>query len=322
VRAKSRNKFLTDPVTQEELMVRNICHYLRIFIILVLLAGGGLPPPAAQAQAETNVADPETIHIVQRGETLSSIARRYGVTVAALMAANGLTTTTIYVGQRLLIPSGGSTPGTYHVVQRGETLFSISRRYGVTVQAIRAANGLTSNTIYVGQRLIIPTGGGEPTPGQGRRIEFASGQTSSRVTGVVQVPKMDVYLLRASQGQKVRIELISSNAGALLGVIGVSDSVAYKAVSTAGTVFEFESPLTQDYQILVATENPSAVSYEMLVVISPGAAPAPTRITFAPDATSATVMGVASIVAPARYVVAAQSGRQMTVTLTTGTGTT
>jgi LysM repeat protein len=397
-----------------------IHHSLRLFILIIFLAGtgGGLQPRAAQAQAETNVADPETIHIVQRGETLSSIARRYGVTVAALMAYNSLTSTTIYVGQHLLIPGGGSTPVVYHTVQRGETLFSISRRYGVTVQAIRAANGLSSNLIYVGQRLIIPTGGGSTpvvyhtvqrgetlfsisrrygvtvqaiqaanrltsttiyvgqrllipsggstpvvyhtvqrgetlfsisrrygvtvqairaanglssnliyvgqrllipggsTPGQGQRIEFAPGQSSARVTGVVQAPEMDLYLLRASQGQTVRIELISSDASALLGVTGVSDGVAYKPLSTPGTVFEHAAPLTQDYQIRVATNNTSTVSYEMLAVIMPGTAPAPTRITFASGATSATVSGVVSTVEPARYVVGAQGGQQMTVTLT------
>jgi len=99
------------------------------------------------------------IYVVQRGDTLYSIARRYGTTVYALMVANGLRGTTIYVGQRLVIPGTGAPwpSQRIHVVQRGETLWAISRRYGTTPWIIAAANGLTNlNLIYVGQRLIIP----------------------------------------------------------------------------------------------------------------------------------------------------------------------
>ncbi len=100
-----------------------------------------------------------TVYIVKWGDTLYSIARRYGTTVYALMDANGLQGTTIYAGQRLVIPgSGTSWPSqTVHVVQRGETLWAIARRYGTTPWVIAAANRLTNlNLIYVGQRLIIP----------------------------------------------------------------------------------------------------------------------------------------------------------------------
>lgn len=103
------------------------------------------------------------VHIVQPGENLSGIAARYGVDMWALARANGIVNpNTIYVGQRLTIP--GTTPaptpaptGKVHVVQPGETLFSIARRYGVTVWALSQANGLYNmNVIYVGQNLVIP----------------------------------------------------------------------------------------------------------------------------------------------------------------------
>ncbi len=111
------------------------------------------------------------VHVVQRGETLYSIARRYGTTVQAIMSANGLSNPNfIYVGQRLTIGGGGGSSrgggaapatGTVHVVQRGETLYSIARRYGTTAAALAAANGLRNpNLIYVGQRLRITSGGG------------------------------------------------------------------------------------------------------------------------------------------------------------------
>lgn len=129
-----------------------------ILVLALLTSVSAIPLQAHVAAAPAAIADPETIHIVQRGDTLYSIARRYGVTVQALMAYNSLTSTTIYVGQRLLIPGGG--PGTgnpvIYVVQRGDTLYSIARRYGATVDAIMRANRLSSTWIYVGQRLTIP----------------------------------------------------------------------------------------------------------------------------------------------------------------------
>ncbi len=100
----------------------------------------------------------QTTHVVQQGDTLYSIARRYGTTVEAIKTANGLTSDAISVGQRLIIPAGSPPSSEYiiHVVQAGDTLYSLSRRYDTTVQAIMAANGLTSTRIVVGQQLRIP----------------------------------------------------------------------------------------------------------------------------------------------------------------------
>jgi LysM repeat protein len=126
------------------------------------------------AQAATALADGGT-HVVQRGETLFRISLKYGVTVDALRAANGIVGNTIYAGQVLVIPgaaSAGTAPvtvtdsqpataeGGVHIVQRGENLYRIGLKYGVTVQALQAANNLSGTRIYAGQRLIIPNGTG------------------------------------------------------------------------------------------------------------------------------------------------------------------
>ncbi len=122
---------------------------------LIILRGESPSPPQGS-----------DIYIVQRGDTLSAIAHRLGTTISALAQANGLANPSlIYVGQRLLIPSAAPsppeepTPGVQiHVVQRGEYLSQIARRYGVTVSDLAEANGLANpSLIYVGQRLIIPT---------------------------------------------------------------------------------------------------------------------------------------------------------------------
>lgn len=118
-----------------------------------------------------------TEYVVRPGDTLVSIAARYGVGVSELATLNGLYWNSwLYVGQRLTIPGRQTAPapdpapqppasgGQYYIVKRGNTLFSIARWHGTTVSALRAANGLTSNTIYVGQRLRIPGGSANPTP--------------------------------------------------------------------------------------------------------------------------------------------------------------
>lgn len=111
----------------------------------------GVPAPAAA---------PGT-YLVKSGDTLYLISRRYGTTVEAIKRINNLTTDMISVGQVLFLPGPTGAPpvtGTDYVVQPGDTLFLISRRFGTTVQAIMSANNLTTTTIYVGQRLRIPGG--------------------------------------------------------------------------------------------------------------------------------------------------------------------
>ena len=104
------------------------------------------------------------VHVVRRGETLSQIAWRYGTSVWTIVQRNGLRNPNyIWAGQRLCVPCGGYMPppscGVTHVVRWGETLYSIARRYGTCVQAIRQANGLWNpNYIWAGQRLYIPCG--------------------------------------------------------------------------------------------------------------------------------------------------------------------
>ncbi len=138
---------------------------LNIILILAILGAMLILPYTGNAQSATGA----TIHIVGWGETLYSIARRYGTTVSAISAFNGISNPNyIYVGQRLTIPSGSYTPpapggGTY-TVKRGDTLFSIARRYGLSVNQLAQANNIYNPSyIYVGQVLIIP-GYSQPQP--------------------------------------------------------------------------------------------------------------------------------------------------------------
>ncbi len=100
-----------------------------------------------------------TTYTVTSGDSLWSIANRYNTTVDAIKSANNLTSNTLSIGQVLRIPSGtSSNTGTTYTVASGDSLWSIANRYNTTVDAIKSANNLTSNTLSIGQVLRIPSG--------------------------------------------------------------------------------------------------------------------------------------------------------------------
>ena len=105
-------------------------------------------------------------YTVKRGDSLWSIANQYGITVDELKRANNLTSNTLQIGQVLTIPGQTTTPPTGNVtytVKRGDSLWSIASQYGVSVNALRTANNLTTDTLQIGQVLVIP-GQGNTTP--------------------------------------------------------------------------------------------------------------------------------------------------------------
>ena len=111
-----------------------------------------LIPTADLSNDSSNIGSNKT-YIVQKGDSLYSIARKFNTTVTDITRLNNLAGTSLSIGEQLLIPSSGSS-NTY-VVQKGDSLYSIARRFGVTVDSIKDKNGLTSNFLNVGQTLII-----------------------------------------------------------------------------------------------------------------------------------------------------------------------
>ncbi|WP_204345922.1 LysM peptidoglycan-binding domain-containing protein [Psychroserpens algicola] len=95
-------------------------------------------------------------HIVQKGETLYSLAKLYNTTLGQLKDANHLETTLIKVGQNLRVANFGTADARHSsvwTVSKGDTLYSIAKRNNTTVEAIKALNGLQSNLILPGQKL-------------------------------------------------------------------------------------------------------------------------------------------------------------------------
>ena len=112
----------------------------------------------------TTTPDTQTTYVVQKGDTLYSIALKYGTTPNVIIRKNNLKNNTLTVGQTLTIPSDVESTGDYsdmsnfntYVVQRGDSLYSIANAYNVSVNDLRNINNLTSDILSVGQVLIIP----------------------------------------------------------------------------------------------------------------------------------------------------------------------
>ena len=151
----------------------------------------------------------DLVHVVQTGDTLFTIARRYNTTIVAIMQANGLTNPNIiFIGQRLVIPAGSgapaATPGasagpeTIYTVRTGDTLYAIARRFSVPMMTIAQMNGIVNpSRIYIGQQLVITSATGTPAanpaatavpsepapaqPGEGFAYTVRAGDTLLRI---------------------------------------------------------------------------------------------------------------------------------------------
>ena len=155
----------------------------RLRQLVIPAAGVVSPPPSRSVSSKAGrerTADSRIVHHVRSGDTLQSIARRYGTSVQALVGLNDIADPAqIRPGQRLLVRAGGAgaaavprptAPGTASAsaatsdasgaityrVHPGDTLYSIARRHNVTVDALRRWNGLGADSLlHAGAELRI-----------------------------------------------------------------------------------------------------------------------------------------------------------------------
>jgi len=179
-------------------------------------------PIVAMAAASVSIASPAYagVHVVSPGETVSGVAARYGVTVQAVVRANGLADADLIVtGERLRVPQQVVTRS--HRVAAGETLSSIAARYGTTVERLARSNRLTDpNLIIEGQLLRVRGAGSAPVAASAGGGVEASLERHAAAQGV----EVDLVKAVAWQESGWRQEARSS-AGAI-GVMQVMPDTA------------------------------------------------------------------------------------------------
>lgn len=159
-------------------------------------------------------------HTVQTGETLYSIAKKYNVKVDALQFLNAMKNNNIEIGQRLIVnpnlPSADTkepqpVPG-YHIVRHGETLFSISKLYNISVNDLKAINVLENNNIKIDQRLtVVPIKNSENNSGSNSiYYTVEKGETLFSISrkfnvSVINLKELNSNMVQLKIGEKIRI---------------------------------------------------------------------------------------------------------------------
>lgn len=141
-----------DNAADAERLKNNYKKYAEAVVRAVTLYGGYKYVPVSGSN----------YYVVKKGDSLWSIARANGLTVDELKSLNNLSSNVLHVGDTLLINSANSTDNdgndTYYVVKSGDTLWSIAKKYNLSVNELKLLNNLSSNVLSVGQRLIVGKG--------------------------------------------------------------------------------------------------------------------------------------------------------------------
>lgn len=181
-----------------------------------------------------------TSYRVQTGDNLTRIAAQHGVSVSALMAANGLdrqSANKIRVGQELTIPSGSAAAqsgqaasgaaasGEAYTVRSGDTLGGIASRHGTTVAALRSANNISGDRILVGQKLRLPSGSSATTQQSGASPSAATHTAAPAGEG-------GSYTVRSGETLGGIAARHGTTVQALMGANGIDDPRSLRAGQT------------------------------------------------------------------------------------------
>lgn len=154
-------------------------------------------------------ASDQNYYIVQKGDTLYSIARRFNTTVQYLKDINNLTTDTLTIGMKLFLQE--NYPEATYTVVKGDTLYGIANKFNTTIEEIKRLNNLTTNTLTIGQKLIIPTLNDSETPNEPEEPNLPTEPETPVETEIYVVKKGDSLWLIAKNNNTTVDEIIDLN---------------------------------------------------------------------------------------------------------------
>ncbi|MBI3742285.1 MAG: LysM peptidoglycan-binding domain-containing protein [Chloroflexi bacterium] len=193
-------------------------------------------------------------YVVQYGDTLFSIARRYGVSVATLTRVNRIFNPNfIFAGMRLIIPRAIYPPPAYgtYIVRFGDTLFGIALRFRTSIYALMIANNIPNpNLIFAGMRLIIPSATRSPygtrpsLPGYPTARPTTTGPTPTPVTGTTNVSLRNIAFNPRTLSIRVGTRVNWTNIDAVQhtvtsGAVGAPSGLFDSPTLSAGQNFGF-----------------------------------------------------------------------------------
>lgn len=165
---KKEEKLLGSSAYQDKIakaIYRGLRNYFKAHPMQNVPRKENTPQPVAAASA-SSVSGATTLHVVRSGETLTGIARRYGITNRQLVEMNRLKKEGVWIGQRLKVPASDSVPNAAtskavtakvirHKVVVGDSLNGLAVKYGVSARSIMQQNRMRSENVMLGQTLTI-----------------------------------------------------------------------------------------------------------------------------------------------------------------------
>ena len=222
-----RNTGLTEPIIVEYGFVDNVKDAQKIKNNWEKYAEAVVKAVATYKGIPYDESSKSDNYIVQRGDTLWSIAKKFNTNVNDLKKANNLVNNTLYVGQNLVVPDYYTAEDTNitYIVKRGDTLYSIATQYGVSVNDLRNYNNLTSDLLSIGQQIKIPSSQTVITPSEDDIINEPNtyivqlGDTLYSISRKFNVPINDIKIannltndiLRVGQMLQIPTSNISTN---------------------------------------------------------------------------------------------------------------